>query len=295
MTLAFRRMSRLAAALISLFLAYMLYAGLVGSNQLLYPKRDNYRQPPSAYGIPFQPLSLVSADGLHLVGWYVPAAKSTHQGIVLLHGFGSNKDDAFKRYGLWLHPSYNLLIYDSRDSGASPGKFCSLGYFERKDALGAINELKRRGNTAVGLLGESMGGAVAIEAAALSPSVKAVWSDCAFDSLADTVAPRAALQKYPFPNAVGFVVVTTASLRLHANMFKADPIHWVAKMAPRPLYLVHGLADDRATPLNAQKLYDAARSPKTLWWTSNAHHAESYKLYPAEYKKRALAFFAHAL
>jgi fermentation-respiration switch protein FrsA (DUF1100 family) len=188
-----------------------------------------------------------------------------------------------------------VFLYDQRRAGESEGTFVSLGYFERKDAALALDQLRRRGNTQLGVMGESMGGAVAIESAAMDSSVKACWADCAFDSLHDAIAPRAVKRKYPFPNYVATSVIAAASIRAHGKLVDADPIRWVDKISPRPLYLVHGQADDDTTPENSDKLFEKAGQPKTIWRTEGAHHAESWKLYTAEYKAKMLAFFQAAL
>jgi fermentation-respiration switch protein FrsA (DUF1100 family) len=275
--------------------AYLTYAGIVGSNDLMLPKKDDYTKDPGAYGIPFERVEFKSHDGLKLVGWYVPAAKPTTKAILLLHGHASKKDVVFRKYGNWLRSEYNLFLYDQRYSGESEGKYVTLGYYERHDAKLALDQLRSRGNTSIGLMGESMGGAVAINVGATVPDVKAVWNDCAFDSLQDAIAPRAAARKYPLADLVAVAVRKTAGLRAKGHLEEADPIHWVDKIGPRPFYLVHGLKDDETLPVNGEKLFKAAKDPKESWWTAEAKHANSWKVYPEEYKQRTFAFFEKAL
>ena len=277
------------------FLGYFVYAGQVGAKDLMTPVTDAFRKTPDAYGVPFEGLTFHSHDGLKLAAWYVPASVPTNKGLVVFHGHTSNKDTMFKKYG-WLRQKYNLFLYDSRYHGDSEGKYTTLGYYERKDAQIAIDQLRARGNTSVGLIGESMGGAVAINAGAADKGVKAVWSDCAFSSLQDAIAPRAAARKYPMATGVGMAVVATVSVKARARVATADPVKVVKQLTPRPLYLVHGQKDDDTTPINAEKLHEAAKGPNTtMWWTADADHAQSVDKYPAEYKTRAFAFFDAAL
>lgn len=274
---------------------YLAYAGQVGANDMMYPKGDAFRKAPDAYGMPYEAVDFKSHDGLKLKGWYVPAESPTDKGLVVFHGHASNKDVVFKKYGQWLRSKYNLFLFDSRAHGESEGKFTTLGYFERQDVPAALEELKKRGNTRIGFLGESMGGAIAIQSGAVLSEVKAVWNDCAYDSLQDAIAPRAQARKYPLPGAVAWAVIRTVSARAKGEVVEADPIRWVDKIGPRPFYLVHGMKDDETLPLNGEKLFAKAQEPKQAWWTPEAKHADSWKLYPDEYRTRTFAFFEGAL
>lgn len=275
---------------------YAAYAGLVGSRDLLLPKqRSTFERAPDAYGWGFQDVRFTGHDGTGLVGWYIPAARPTKQAILLLHGHTSNKDRALAKYGAWLHDDYNVFVYDSRFHGKSAGTLTTLGWHERRDAAIALDRVRTLGNTQVGVMGESMGGAVAIGLAADRPEVVGVWADAAFDTLHDAVAPRAGLRGYPMPDYVAWSVVRAACLRARQNLPKADPIHAVALLAPRPLYLVHGEADDETTPVNSEKLFARARAPRTLWMVPGAKHARSYEVAPEAYRSRLQAFWRQTL
>jgi fermentation-respiration switch protein FrsA (DUF1100 family) len=285
-----------AAAVLALGLAgYLTYTGLKGSKDFMLPGKETFAKPPSEYGMAFDEVGFQSHDGLKLVGWYVAADVPTTKGIVLFHGHGSNKDTAFKKYGVMLHDHFNLFIYDQRYCGESQGPYSTLGYLEDKDAVLAVDQLRLRGNTSIGLMGESMGAAVAIDTGAVVPDVRGVWADCAFDSLYDACEPRAAARHYPLPGLVADSVIKMVGLKSHCDVVSADPIKWVAKIAPRPLYVVHGQKDDETTPENGEKLFKAAGEPKTMWRTPNAKHAESWSQYPDEYRERIRTFFDDAL
>lgn len=274
---------------------YLTYTGLKGSHDLMFPKKETFAKPPSEFGMPYEEVAFKSHDGLKLVGWYVPASAPTTRAIMIFHGHGSNKDAVFEKYALWLQDDYNLFVYDQRYSGQSEGKSSSLGPYEVKDAVLAVEQVRARGNTRIGFMGESMGGAVAVGAAPLVPDVRAVWSDCAYSSQFDAIEPRARARKYPLSVPVTHSVIKTASLRLGTDLTAVDPVKWAAKIAPRPLYVVHGMADDETTPVNAEKLFAAAHEPKAIWRVEGAKHAQSYKVAPVEYRERLRTFFDEAL
>ena len=52
----------------------------------------------------------------------------------------------------------------------------------------------------------------------------------------------------------------------------ADPVSAVHRLAGRPLLMVHGRRDRTVHPVQAQRLFDAAREPKELRWYDGGHH-----------------------
>lgn len=276
-------------------LAYGLYAGFIGARDLMTPKKnEDLRRTPDAEGWAYEPVSFKGYDGINLVGWYIPATSSTNRALLMLHGHTSNKDRMMVRYAKWLR-DYNMFFYDSRYHGDSEGKLTTLGWRERRDAAIALDLVKARGNQSIGVMGVSMGAAVAIGLAADRPEIKSVWSDCSFDSLHGAVAPRAKLRNYVAPDYVAWSVVKVASARTGHDLSKADPIRSVEQLAPRPLYLVHGLKDNETTPINSRRLFDKAGQPKTLWEVPEAAHAESSLVDPVGYEQRLKTFFASTL
>jgi pimeloyl-ACP methyl ester carboxylesterase len=274
---------------------YAVYAGMVGSHDLLLPQRSTFKHSPAVFGWAYQDVRFKGHDGTDLVGWYVPAARPTTRALLMLHGHTSNKDRLLERYAAPLHEEFNLFFYDSRFHGESDGQLTTLGWHERRDAAIALDRVRALGNTQVGAMGVSMGGAVAIGLAADRPEVAGVWADCAFSSLHDAVAPRAQLRGYPLPDYVAWSVVRAANLRARQDLPVADPIRAIALLAPRPVYLVHGEADDETTPVNSQKLYDRAKEPRSLWMVPGAKHADSVMAAPEAYKSKLQAFWRATL
>ena len=65
-----------------------------------------------------------------------------------------------------------------------------------------------------------------------------------------------------FPSDLPFAV---------AVRMAADPLRAVRKLAPRPLFVVHGRRDSTVRPEQAQRLFDAAGEPKTIRWWDAGH------------------------
>ena len=141
-----------------------------------------------------------------------------------------------------------------------------------------------------------MGGAVALAAAPLSPLVVGVVSDCTFAELwhiMHQAARRRGLPE-PFASVVGWLTVGLASVRLGANLFSADPVHWIGKLEPRPVLIMHGAADADAPVVEAHQLFRAARAPKELWIVPGAAHRKIEEVAAEEYRWRVFEFFERA-
>jgi hypothetical protein len=62
-------------------------------------------------------------------------------------------------------------------------------------------------------------------------------------------------------------------------------------LAPRPLLMIHGLADAYIKPEMTTRLFAFAREPKELWLVENAKHNQALQVAGEEYRQRVLRFF----
>jgi dipeptidyl aminopeptidase/acylaminoacyl peptidase len=196
---------------------------------------------------------------------------------------------------------YNVLMFDFRGHGQSEGQHVSMGYYERQDLLGAVDYLRSRGIDRVGVLGFSMGGAVAMATAPRTEAIRAVVSDGGFARLLDTIA-AGVRERGPssrsgqglsgfLASLVGHLILWLMGLRLGCSPSEADPIRWVDKIAPRALFIIHGALDPFVTVEQARQLYAAASGPKEIWIVPEAGHRQADRHHPEEYRHRVLAFF----
>ena len=60
-----------------------------------------------------------------------------------------------------------------------------------------------------------------------------------------------------------------------------DPIHYVAKISPRPLLMINAENDDVVPPITSKLLFKAAKKPKEIIWYPTKHHDMPIdKVYP---------------
>ncbi len=237
---------------------------------------------PAILGILYQDITLLTVDGLKLAAWYTPQKNGA--AILVAHGYGDRRSSEmhafFAQYG------YGVISWDFRAHGESEGELCTLSYREALDVEAALDfALEQPSIERVGAWGGSMGAASVINAAARRQEIKAVVADSAFPTLEDELEKMV---------TVGFLrplVRFFAEREAGLSLTQARPVDQVGRISPRPVFIIQGAAD-RAIPADsAQRLYDAAGEPRTLWIAPGAEHMGTMSTLPDDYEQRVIAFF----
>lgn len=276
------------------------------SSELIRSPEPDELSSPTEYGLPFTEVRFPSRDGLTLHGWFVPAegvtafslgdedwATGSRGTVVFGHGRFGSKDPDVRYAPLFREAGYNSFLFDFRGHGRSEGNYTSFGFHERKDLLGAIDFLRSRRISRVGILGFSLGGAVGITTAAVCDDIAAVISDGTFVELRKTLARGAEERGLPrwLVRFLGPFILWLAGRRVGADLEESDPIRWVDKIAPRALFIIHGDRDRYISSDDVRRLCDRAGKPKELWIALDADHREVDAVYPEEYEERVMGFF----
>ncbi len=67
------------------------------------------------------------------------------------------------------------------------------------------------------------------------------------------------------------------------------------RLTPRPLLMIHGMADNYIKPEMANGLFALARQPKELWLVEKAKHNHALQVAGETYRQRVLRFFEQHL
>ncbi|MGO8690635.1 MAG: alpha/beta hydrolase [Thermoguttaceae bacterium] len=222
-------------------------------------------------GLVFEEARFQAADGRRLHGWYLPH-QGPHAAILFLHGNGGNITHRAEALRM-LHDRVgaSVLIFDYRGYGRSEGRPSQQGVLA--DARAARKWLAaregRRENQLV-LLGESLGGAVAVDLAA-ADGAQALVLESTFTS-----APDVAAHHYPWL-----------------------PVHWLmrtrldslSKIAAYhgPLLESHGRPDTIIPFALGRRLFEAANEPKQFFTIPDRDHNDPR---PDEYYDALAKFLA---
>jgi fermentation-respiration switch protein FrsA (DUF1100 family) len=277
-------------------------AGLTGmacysAERLIERRQPDATADPAALGLEYEPVQFPSQDGLRLGGWFIPGKAPVRGTVIFCHGHAGSLDPDLQYVPVLQQHGYHVLQFDFRAHGRSQGQYVSMGYWERLDLLGAVEFLQMRDIRRVGVLGFSMGGAVAISTAARCPAIAAVVSDGGFARIVPTV--RAGMHARGLPGwmagPLAPAVVWIAGRRLGCTLPSADPLHWIKGISPRPVLLIHGGRDPFVPAAEIEALYRAAGHPKTLSVVPEAGHRQVHEVRPQEYVDQILSFFDHGL
>jgi fermentation-respiration switch protein FrsA (DUF1100 family) len=237
-----------------------------------------------------------SADGTQLHGGIKlhPEPRGT---VLCVHGLGANQSALeWRAYRLYTR-GFSVFLFDLRACGKSSGRVTTGGVRETEDVAAALDLcLKHRylSRAPIVALADSMGGTATLNVAASRPEIKAVFSDAAFASMTTVIrwgfTRHTGLPAWPFQRPV----VRLAEKLSGERISDASAIETIGDIAPRHIYLAHGLCDSVVPPSDAQLLFDRARQPKHLWLVPDAGHVVGAYVDPEDYADRVTSFFLEA-
>ena len=237
-----------------------------------------YRQlegDPGALGLRYQDVVLVTEDGVKLHGWFVPC-EGARNTLLMFHGNGGNISHRLSFIRMLHQLGLHIFIIDYRGYGKSEGRPFEKGLY--RDAQAAFDwwatERRPNGEKLI-LLGESLGGAVAVHLAARVPAAGLILQS-AFNSARD-------MAKTMFP----------IGLLLPLARVQFDSEKEIAAVTCPKLF-IHGDRDDIVPFRLGMALYDAAPPPKSLYTVHGAGHNDLLLVAGPEYG-RQVEFFLQSI
>ena len=204
-------------------------------NRLLFFPSRRILQTPTR----FDDLTIPTADGQRLHGWWVEADEP-HATVLFFHGNAGNIGDRVPHVELLTAAGFNVLAFDYRGYGRSTGRPTEAGtYLDARAARDALPDDER-----VIYVGESLGGAIALELALHRPP-----NGLVLQSTFTSIRHMARLHYPIIPPAL---------------VPDAYPSLDRIRTLNAPLLVLHGRNDDIVPLMDGQALYDAAPEPKEI-------------------------------
>ena len=221
-------------------------------------------------------VNFTTYDGVELVAnLYLPeGAMSWSSGIVVCHGFGSNKE-RYSDFGARATAAgYAVLIPDLRGHGESGGELDANIF---NDVAAAVLYLQTRPEVnpvSVAIRGASMGGWLAIHTASHLIDEWPVVAYCPTNEAGLLVlmeevglVQRGHTSPYVPENPPRVDVNSMVQLLYRIDVYKA-----ARRISPRPVLLVHCEGDEVVPPYISQRIYEEANEPKALWLLPGGDH-----------------------
>lgn len=208
---------------------------------------------PAALGLPFEELSLATADGERLHGWWIPAPQARRT-VLHFHGNAGNIGHRLEHVQLLHGLGLNVLLFDYRGYGQSSGEAHEAGlYLDAEAAWDHAVTARGVAPGAIVLHGQSMGGAVAAWLAARrEPAALVVES-------AFTSVPELAGQLYPWLPGRWL------------SHLKLDTRAGLAR-ARCPVLVIHSRDDEIIPFAHGEALHAAAAGRKALVALGGSHN-----------------------
>lgn len=195
--------------------------------------------------------------------------------VILAHGFFNNKDTyLFRKIAVMFGSIADVISFDFRGHGQSSGLF-SWTALEGQDLRCVVAYAKRQGYRHIGVVGFSLGAAVALVEASQNRDIHSVISvsapgdftkiDCHFwepqmwEDLKLNLGRKGRGKGIRPGNPL---------------LPKIAPLAVVARIAPVPALFVHGAKDWLIRPYHSEQLWAQAGQPKQLVIVPEAGHAE---------------------
>jgi uncharacterized protein len=235
-------------------------------NSLLYfPSRAIIETPEHAR-LDYRDLRMATDDGERLHGWWIDAQKDSLGHLLLCHGNAGNVGDRVLHAALLTATGFDVLLFDYRGYGRSSGRPTEHGtYRDARAALTCLIAQPAVDPARVFYLGESLGGAVALDLALERPPAGLVLLS-AFSGVRDLGRLH-----YPY-------VPTALVPDAYPTLRRIHELH-------APLLVLHGDRDDIVPLPQGRALFEAAPGPKRMHVFPGLGHNDLVTLAGVEFSR----------
>lgn len=253
----------------------------------------------SDFGLPRAQDISFQNDGIDFHAWYFENPKPKPCGVLLVHGYTSTRWGVLKYAPIFWKRGCSIFTYDHRRHGESGGRFGTFGFHEKFDmqtALHSFTEVSGLPPEKIGVLGESLGAATAIQSLSMRGESAFLIAESPYKDL-DSIVGKKAVELYG--GWVGIFVPLAykiAEWRADFRVSDVSPIE-MAKNLKIPVLIIHSNTDDY-TPYEhsvaIEKNLPPSITKKLVLTDWNASHARSIDKNYDGFEAIVLEFFREA-
>ncbi len=240
---------------------------LTGCTNYLFVPVKPYPVTPDAVNIQYEDIYIESADGKRLHGWRLLAKGKSAGSILFFHGNGDNVSTQLPNT-FWLpNAGYDVYILDYRGYGQSEGSATLDSTVDDMELMIAYVTRQLPDDEKLIVMGHSLGASMSIYTVAHSAhrdKIKALITVEAFSDYHDVT------QDVLSKSWLFWLLQWPLSFTVD-NSYR--PLDSIGLISPVPLLIIHSEKDEMIDMYHADRLFDAAKEPKTFKLIDSNHNA----------------------
>ncbi|WP_298510230.1 alpha/beta fold hydrolase [uncultured Kordia sp.] len=292
--------------LLKIFIVVLFLVGIAGyiltihvaPYAIIQPQKINLDITPEQLGLQSETVTISTKDSISLKGYYIqPKTQEAKAVMILIHGIGGCKEHFLNLAGNLASRGIASVVFDGRAHGESGGQYCSYGFHEKQDIATIVDELKKRNpSLKIGIWGNSLGGAIAIQALEFDKRIEFGIIESTFADLDQIVYDY----KKKMLGGFGLRFVSDAALREAGKIadFNPDEVKPIlsVKNIHQPIMIAHGDQDENIHYSYGEKLYqNCASTEKEFILVKGAGHFDVGVKGGEDYQKKWLNFIRKQL
>lgn len=220
-------------------------------------------------------INYTSFDETHLQAFLTYAKTDTAKGtIIMVHGIRGSKAYFYEQSKILAKKGYNTVAIDLRAHGFSGGTHCTFGVKEKRDIAILLDRLNKAESIKdkIGIWGQSLGGAIALQALAYDERIQFGIIESTFSNF-HLITNDYARQYMGFgiPAFTNYQIDRAAKIA-DFNPNEANPIE-ACQQIEQPVFMAHGANDKRIKIEYGKQNFEQLKSKKNQFYEiPNGNH-----------------------
>lgn len=232
---------------------------------------------------------------LNGIAWclWLPPGEGQFPAVIVLHGAGSRKENHADYARAAVAQGLAALTFDNRGHGDTDGPL-GAGVIDDLAALAEWLATRPEIDPArIGVRGSSMGGLLAIHAAAASDHIAAAVAICPAAEWMLSEDVQRVLDGRPPPAGSAISEMRIDAPSLAEWLDRNDVEEAAERMGSKPLFLIHARGDEVVPCTQSEKLYERSAEPRRLLLLDGGHHRSAQ--HDPELQGESLRWLARAM
>jgi len=283
----------LGSAILFIVILVIIGVNIIAPFAITQPPRIETSVTPEKMDLAFEELNILTIDSVNLNGYWIETEVDTSRGIlILIHGIGGCKEHFLGLAKELSKKGIESILFDGRAHGKSGGEFCTYGFKEKMDISQIVDTIKaRKPNLLIGIWGNSLGGAIAIQALEVDKRIEFGVIESTFTELNQIVFDY----KKRILKGVGIRSLSDYALGRAGEVAGFDPLKIKpiesVKNIEQPVFMAHGDSDENISFKYGQQLFDNLKTEnKEFVLVKGGGHFGLFEAGGNDYKNKIMGF-----